>query len=519
MKKAHLYLMGIGIFLALLGTDVFAQGDDWYVSAANYARYYHFRGTKADSAATRFQFDIYMGDFYAGGWFEAKHVMNDVGFDNASSKLSQRYFGWENRGFTVHVGNFYKVFDRGLILNAFRDDEVSVDKLLDGGEISWRSKFFDFEALSVKDSSEVSNRPIIRGMRTKFKPFNSFHLGGGYVSHIAIDNSRTNLDEFNVRYLNDFMDGYVEYAQRKYTITDIIDPDIKENKGGDGTYVNVTGFLSYFSALVEYKNYYDLLYDYGSQNMGIMNIPPAVNRQDRLLSTEASNVFTPILGERGYRFDFGVAANDYWGYEIDYSKAYSRSPSTVTNREIFAEMRGNVFGENLFKFNVDFFDFSWQDSFVVSYTDDIVKNIGSFERNEFRPEFEAQIRLDDYRSLELDAYLIHYDYEKPVLPEFPDSVDYYEHNMADSSDYTEQFLNISFIQSPNFRLTVGGSISNRDPSPDPDNMAFIEATFVFGNHELAVFKGDQRGGLVCSGGVCVYHPTFEGLRVTLISRL
>jgi hypothetical protein len=456
-----------------------------------------------------------MGDFYAGGWLEAKHIRNEVGLDNATTKLSQRYFGWENRSFTVHAGSFYKVFDHGLILNSFRDDEVGVDKLLDGAYVSWRNNYVDFDAMTAKDTSESPNRPIFRGVRTKIKPFSLFQLGGGYVSYIEPDNNRTNLNEINGRILTDYVDANIEYAQRKYTIYEIFEPSEYEKKEGDGTYINITGSYSKFSGLVEYKNYYDLFYNH--PYMGTMNIAPAINHQDRLLITEMSNVYKAALGERGYRGNLAFAYNDYWGAEIDYSQSKSRTPSYGENTETYTEIRGNFLGEHLFKFGIDFFNFSWQDSFIADWGDSS-EAVGTFKRNELKPELELQILIDDFRSVELDGYMINYDYIFPSFPAAPDTLSK-SHYMADSSDYSEKFLSISFVQAPNFRLTIGGSLSSRKFSPDHNKMAFAELSYIFGNHELTIFQGDERGGLVCSGGICTFHPTFRGTRVTLTSRL
>ncbi len=520
MKKTYLCLLLTGIALISLASEAFAWGDDWYVSAANYGRYYHFKETATDSAATRFQYDIYMGDFYSGGWYEVKHVMNETGFTSTENELTRRYFGWENNDLTVHVGHFYEVYDRGLVLNTFRDDEVSVDLVLDGIKLNWRKKYFDLDFLSAVQNSDATFRPIIRGAHGKLKPLNMFHFGGAYVSYIGIDNNRQNISQVNQRFMLDFLDIYAEYARRKYDIIDIFDPTIKESKTGDALYVNSTAYYSYFSALFEYKNYYDMLYPSG----GNLNTPPAVNPQDRLLSTEAANVFNPIKGERGYRLNLGFALNDYWGAEFDYSAAKSRSPETVESSELFAEIRGSLLDDRMsFKAGIDFFDFSFKDSYDSVYVDTfppvyIAGGPVKFERNEIKPEFDIEYLFDDYHSIELDAYLIKYDYKVPSMPnELPDSLE--THSMADSSDFTEKFLNLTFSRIPSFRLTIGGSLSDKDPSPDPDNMAFIEVSYIWGNHELIVFQGEQRGGLVCSGGVCSFHPTFKGLRVTLLSRL
>ena len=516
MKKVFLGIIFIASMLIAFASEASAWGDDWYVSAANYGRYYYFKQTKADSAATRFQYDIYMGEFYTGGWYEVKHLKNTVGFNSTQNELTRRYFGWENKGLTIHVGNFYEVYDRGLVLNTFRDDDVSVDKALDGVKLNWRTKYVDFDALSAVQNSDANFRPIVRGLRTKFKPLNMFHLGGAYVSYIDIDNKRQNITQVNQRFLLDYIDTYVEYARRNYTVTDFTNPDIVEKKVGDAIYFNSTGYYSYFSALFEYKNYHDMFYP----SSGYLNIPPAVNRQDRLLSTEAGNVFNPILGERGFRTNLAFSLDDYWGAEIEYSQAKSRNPNTVENDEFTTEIRGRFLGDNTFRATIDLFNFSWQDSFVTSWTDTSSTNaFGKFKRNELKPELDFEFVIDHLRSIEVNAYLINYSYTTPNLPNVPDTLPGYKHNMADSSDYTEKYLSITFSQLPKLRVTVGGSLSDQDPSNDPEKMAFVEATYIWDNHELTVFHGSQRGGLVCSGGVCSYHPTFEGLRVTLLSRL
>ncbi|MCP4583722.1 MAG: hypothetical protein GY839_19095 [candidate division Zixibacteria bacterium] len=487
------------LFIAFaICSSAFGQGDDWYMSAANYARYYHFDSTKTDSAATRFQFDFYMGEFYTGAWFEAKHVMEESGFNFTSNGLTQRYFGWENKGFTIHAGNFYQVYDRGLALNTFRDDEVGVDLVLDGLQIDWRHKFIDFNVLSATSNSGGGFAlPIVRGARAKIKPLKMFHLGGAYVSFT--ENTRTNLSQVNARFLHDYGEAYIEYAQKKYRYEDIFDPALSKNLSGDGTYANIMAYYSNVSLFLEYKNYIFLIYP----ELGYLNTPPAANRQDRLLQTEAFNSFQHINGERGYRGNLTFSANEYWSIEFDYSKSIARDTLSMKFTEQFAEIRGNYFGNNTFFVNLDKIDYSWTaNNFQGQPT--------HYYRNELKPMIEIDYELDDFHLLTLDAFIINYD-----LPSIADTLDLF----ADSTDYSEKNISLTFSKAPYLRFTLGGSWSDNEQSHDPDRMIFAEATYTFGNHDLVLFYGGQRGGLVCSGGVCVYHDTFEGFRATLISRL
>jgi len=482
MRGPKSWLFLIVAIITYFNIDSLAQ-DNWYVSAANYARYYRFKHSKADSAATRFQFDFFMGDFYAGGWYELKHVMKDSSqnlFNNlTSNSLTQRYFGWENNNLTLHAGTFYEVYDRGLILNTFRDDDVGLDLVMDGLKLNYRTKHVDFDALSatpgIGDPDQVwSPKNIIRGSRLKIKPINNFHFGGAYVSFV--ETKRSNISQLNARFNVDHLDAYVEYARRQY-----LEPDPDDflrfiNRTGDGTYANATAYYSYFTGFLEYKNYYSLIYP---QDGAALNLPPAVNRQDRLLQSEAFNSFIQIKGERGYRGNLAFSWTDYWGVEFDYARAYSRDTLGLQLSEKFIGVRGNYYKDNTFYANIDLIEFT--------------------KRDETRPEMEIVYKINEVHSVILNAYMIQFE-------------------PTDSADYTEKYLDVTFARAPNIRVAVGGSLSNSETSGDPKKMAYIELTLTAGNHDLIIFNGSQRGGLVCSGGTCVYHPTFEGIRVTLLSR-
>lgn len=495
MIKYSLGFLGI-VLLAVLfwGDNAWAGPDDWSVSAANYGRYYYFKDTKQDSAATRFQYDFYFGKFYTGAWYEAKHVSNEGAFNFTLNDITQRYFGWEDRGLTIHAGNFYQVFDRGLALNSFRDDAVSVDLVFDGFKADLRNKLVDVDAFSATPGYGSSSfEPIIRGVRTKLKPIPQIQVGGAYVSYTQ--DTRTNIDQINGRVLLNHLDAYIEYARRRYTIVDFIDPANNQNKQGDGTYASITGYYSDFAMLFEYKNYYKLFYP----DIGYLNIPPAVNHSDRLLETEASNIFLPVNGETGFRGDLTYSWTGYWGAELDYSHAKSRDTTDMDFAEYFAEARGNYLEDNIFRVNIDLIAFDWH------------RNGLKYSRDELKPEIEVEYFLSDFNSIVLDAFLIRYNY---TLPSGIDSTDYF----ADSTDYTEKNISLTYSRAPHLRFTIGGSFSNKKQSPDPGSMGFIETILTFGNHDLTLFYGSQRGGLVCSGGVCVYHATFEGFRTILLSR-
>jgi hypothetical protein len=486
----------IGLFLILsffiVGFYSETRAEDVYVSGANYGRYYLFHETKVDSVADRFQFDINIGKFYAGAWYE---VIHDT-LLNASTKdsISQRYIGWESGGLSVHAGNFYQVFDRGLILNAYRDDNVSIDKLLDGSKISGRYQYIDFDILAAssalrEDTILERKYPTMRAARVKFKPFDFIHVGGGHVRLLqnleTAGNVKTNMTEINARINYKYIDGYIEYAMRDGYYIDFLGG--KSDRDGDGTYANVNAHYWKVSGLFEYKNYKYLTYP---SVKGSFNQPPAVNHQERSLESLYN-----ADGEVGWRVAVNFTQSAYWGVEIDYAESKSRDPHPYYEdpqyrdylNELFIEWRG-VYHKN--------------NEFILSF--DRMKHT---EKNEITPKLELSYDISDQYSINLTAYAIDYRI--------------YERNPVDK-EYIEKFLNFDVNQSEKFSVSIGGSWSDQKwggaPALAPDEMIYIEGTRKFANHELIVFYGGQRGGLVCAGGICSIKPTFRGLKISLLSR-
>ncbi len=481
IRTSRFCLLVFGLALLVFIPDKFARGDDLYISAANYGRYYHYKETKEDSVASRFQFDISMGNFYIGAWYELTHFVTDYSAVTSDS-ISQIYFGWEDNGLTIHAGNFYQTFDRGLILNAFRDDDVRFNLLLKGLKLNGRYDHIDFDVFSATPGVWGITKPVLKGIRLKIKPLRMVRFGGAYVRmnepDFGLGDTRTNMNEINARITNDYFDCYVEYAQRDGYYINIFPYELRNQKG-DGTYANLSAYYSYFTGFFEYKNYKFLAYPDLNLNY---NMPPAVNHQQRSLQSQFGST-----GECGYNVGFIFSPNYHWGIELDYADAESRDSLGHFIIEKYFEIRGNYFRDNLFTISYDRLEHS--------------------EKNETTPKFEISYSLDDIHSVALTAYLIKYE----PLGE-----------SVQNSGYIEKYLDFNFARSYNFSLSVGGSWSDQDMSnvsdPAPKRLGYIELNIKFHNHDLIIFNGGQRGGLVCSGGLCFNRPTFQGTRVTLLSR-
>jgi hypothetical protein len=102
----------------------------------------------------------------------------------------------------------------------------------------------------------------------------------------------------------------------------------------------------------------------------------------------------------------------------------------------------------------------------------------------------------------------------------------YEHDFisADTSSYYDHALALSIGKSERFQFTIRYERRNRVPvwlehklgSGKSWPMAELSLDLT-SKHNLRIRVGGEKGGLVCSGGVCRYEEPFKGVKVVLTS--
>jgi len=460
-----------------------AQNDTWSVSAANWLQYWYHkpqpfdstifsdRLSRQDSLDNRFIVDFDLGDFYAGAWLR---VLQPNRPDTSYERIAQRYFGWTQNGFTIHAGNFYQTFDRGMTLNAFLDDAVYYDNNLDGVRVSGLYDRYDFDVVfgrAFRDRLTAERENTVRAIRGAIKPILGTKAGFSYVrfkqddledfakavnSNITSAIGNINRGPFEV---------YAEYAARRGR------GQFGGNVDGDGTYLSGSFSHSIFSVYSEYKNIMNLLYPTPAASL---NAPPPVSHSGRSLSSLAS-----VPGERAYQVGILISPNYSLNFDLAYSESFSRG---LANRfylgEKFAGARWSPFEKLVVSYRWDRFDYTVEDE-IENY-------------------LEGYYYLNSYQTVSAMAYSRRF--------------------ILASHEYHEDYLTLGYARGGFLQVSVGGSLSNNDIDRDPNKLGFIELTLRFKSHELIVFQGGERGGLVCSSGICSVRPTFEGTRVILFSR-
>ncbi len=448
-----------------------AQDDYWSVSAANWMQYWHQRDTKADSLENRFIVDFNFGDFYTGAWFE---VFEPHRPDRSYEKITQRYFGWNADNLTVHVGNFYQVFGRGLTLNAFYDDVIDFDNNLDGVKVSGLYDFAEFSAFSARglNLSGDDIQYTVRGASGAVNPISPSRFGFSYIRFkqdvfMSLDQSANiNMTSFFSEINYGLFEAYGEYAYKRG-----FDP-YGNDVDGDGTYASVSISQGIINLLTEYKNYINLIYP---QPLGAFNNPPPVSHQGRTLTS-----LQGASGERGYQLSALIAPSFDLNMDFSFSESFERGGSRKNYlSEKFAGVRWQASQDLVFNYHWDRIDLTGEDE-IENY-------------------FDGYFYIDRNNTVSLTTYSRRFMIEG-------------------SQHYHEDYLTLGYTRGNLLQLNIGGSTTSKRFRFDPKKLAFVELILRFRDHELIIFNGGERGGLICSSGICQTRPTFEGTRVMLFAR-
>lgn len=486
-------LITLAVAPLLVPATALAQNSDWSVSAANWMQYWYHRPEPYDSIAysdrqsrqdsldNRFTVDFNFGQFYAGAWLRTLQPNLN---ENSYEELTQRYLGWHEDGLTLHAGNFYQTFDRGITLNAFLDDAVYFDNNLDGIKVSGMYDKIDFDALSARGYKFEGNGRIsedriytLRAVRGALKPVTGIRTGFSYVRFkqdsfdFTDPTNSSNISAVNATVNRGPIDLYGEYAIRRGRNVD----DTKVE--GDISYASASYSHSLFSLYGEYKNMINFLYP---GPVGPYNTPPPVSHSGRTLVS----LTTVSPGERAYQIGALISPTYDINLEVSCSESYSRGSNFEGNEyayhlgERYVGLRVSPIQKLVFNSHWDRFDYTIEEE-VESY-------------------FDGYFYLDPIQTLSFAAYTRRF--------------------WPGDQDYHEDYLTVGYSRGNFIQINIGGSKSNNPVKQDPEKLAFIETTLRFKSHELVIFQGGERGGLVCSSGICSIRPTFQGTRIMLFSR-
>ncbi|MBD3237464.1 MAG: hypothetical protein GF330_12230 [Candidatus Eisenbacteria bacterium] len=461
------------------------------LSASNQMRVWVADSSRAASYLNDFDLQYAQGPWFIGVRLELDE--EDRYDPERLLEIKRRFAEYRDETINVRAGHFYATFGRGLLLRAQEDETVRLDRDIDGlyGAVRWSA--LDGQGFIGRPRNDESymREDLLSGAAFGVRPHRSLRLGGGYVRYDAADplDADASADDAHLgRPLEELVGANLQWTRgpidalfegaRRYRRGEI-DPRGgwrgTDEEDGEAYYGSVTIGVPGYTVLLEGKDYLRFDPDYST-------LPPC--NSDGQPVNEG-------LDERG--FGATLTASPQPEVTIEASGAWAGARHSDSERQ---SANGSVRRD-------------WWGAGAIQIGGEWVEET-ELESHQYRrwagPTLEAAYYLTPATSVTLHGKFF----------------DWVNHRRGGEEDeYTEinADLTVSFGMSRAMTLSV---IQASDPVEEydfDDTWISLQATWAFGhNHDLTVKIGEERGGIVCSGGVCHYEPPFTGVRVELLSR-
>jgi hypothetical protein len=506
---ARISILMIIALLAFSSSTLNAQ--NLRLSGANYGEYWVFyRNDEGDTnyeehLEDRLKVGLSYGDITLRGTF----FFSDPSLPN-HNKLSYIDYAvqYSKDPVSVLYGRFNKTFGRGLVLNQFVDEDFKIDKSLFGVQagINYfnteltllsgkpRNVFFEENIYITKNADDTTAQ--VRGVDIETKLIPRTTVGARYVrinrDIDIIPEAFTELFGGNIGFRTGPFDAYIEYAQQF------------------GTYPGLGGRL---------KGY------------GIL--------------------FSSSLSLAGFGLSFQAMDYDTIGFPFNKTYRYNE-PVTPIKTGISVNRGADEigFGASLLYSPFDFITIELDNNKISTHDTDLSKLEQIFVTNETMDAvIEQAAKITAYPSYELELTaaiekIVKQGIEVPIekktetKPHLEISYNFgsffvgseygIEFVTSDTSDYRDQALAVSIGKPELFVLTLRYETRNRAPQWLVDlrkigpetNWPVAELSLdLTARHNLRIRVGAEKGGLVCTGGVCRFEEPFKGIKLVLTSIL
>jgi len=492
MKLSSLVFLMVAALLAPHVSSCLEIGEVSVVGS-NRLEYWFWRDTKEEILDDRFDLCLYYRNFLAGIRYQVVEPSN-VNFNERREGFYRRYIEYNGERFGIRAGNYYAMFGRGLAFRAYEDDVVFLDRDMDGVKLRGSTGWMDLVAISGRprntEFSQLSYSVVndttdqVRGGDVSFHPISFVTAGASYVL-------LTTKDLFNPLV---FRRTEVYAANGSLSLANFdMYGEIAKKWGWDRLLLGQgTGYGIYGAASISLPGY-GLTFqfaDYDSIGIGGFtyryNNPPVLNRYGQSINRG--------LDENGYQVEAYASPIEPINLSVSYSDIET-SDDTLSFKEIFAELKYERYG--LAEVRAEF-DLTEQHGIIS----------GAANWEEQIPSMEGTYYITPVHSVGVG-----YEHRMVTYVTGTDT-------LGEELEFTDQRLHLSYTLAPYGTVTLTGELRDKDVEHEPGReWRSIHVDWdVTQDHRLTMMLGSEKGGFVCSGGVCRYEPPFDGVKVLLTSR-
>ncbi|MEO0180274.1 MAG: DUF6029 family protein [candidate division WOR-3 bacterium] len=461
-------------------------------------QYWKWRSSDDERLQSIFDAALYLESWEVGGKFLYLQP-NRPNFPRYED-LTQRYAAYNSDAISARGGSYYASFGRGLVLASVRDDQLMLDRWLEGGDVRARLGPFEGEFLSGTKREiyyydfKKDQEHTLRAGRLSFVGLPHLNLTGVYA--------RVNWPQYDSTYKQEFISGSAELASSLVSVYG----ELVRREGfyvpyyyaGDSTpdstttsyYAAVSLGLPRFNILLESK-------DYNLLGNGFNN-PPPINHYGVYL--------TDSIDEAGHGITLN--ANPIEGLTLTGHRSLSErsiGSQRVEENYFLASYRRT----GLFRATAKLDHILVNGVLREIYNDSLEALVT--KRAEMTPGAEAVLYFMGKGSLTLS-----YDHRirRDIYPYYADTVE-----LIDTLDYFDGKLKLGVGWGPWGSLWFGRTERRETGGERLGVWQSVELSVHLNERlDAMVFYGSQPAGVICSGGICRTEPEFEGIKLWLIGR-
>jgi Family of unknown function (DUF6029) len=401
--------------------------------------------------------------------------------------IKRRFVEYSDSHVLLRGGHQYVSFGRGLLLRAMEDDDVQLDRDIDGvsGGISWQAiEGQAFYGRPRNDDTKMRD-DFLFGAELDVQVLDALTIGAGYVRTDEDDDEtgknqgrpREELFGGRASFFTNSIDCYIEGATRirHGQVGPRGDWEASSKENGYAYYSALSLSLPGCAIVIEGKDYYRFDAPYST--------PPTCDNDGKSLNKS--------FDERGLSVMSTISPTR--------DLVISSAASVAEARK--ADEKRLAFGAKIRR--------DWPSQGVLmlggNWADE--KGLqGHSARTFWGPTFEAAYHLSSRLALEWKGYCLA---RTDSLP-----------------GYIDEYLEVQSAMSLTL-VGIGSATYSTTMTTEPvrefgnqDTWMSLQFRYTLGNNcDLSVVFGEERGGITCSGGICHYVSPFSGIRVEAIMRL
>ena len=452
--------------------------------------------------------------------------------------ISRRFIEYRKDNYSVRVGNTSELYGRGLVLNLFENRGLGYDTWLDGIKAGYKNGIIQASIIAgtieFTDSINIyrTEKYKLRGGNIEAKINKSAKVGLSFIS------SQIDVQQFNGTFADtkaelpelylDFRKGdfnlFLNWAQ-KWTNS----PTLKKSSFGTGIYSALSYSAGKLGITIDYKNYkFDLqdpfLRDDETRTSKFMPFqnPPIVMKEHSYVLLSRSLHEVNFNDEVGFQIDANYSVSEDFNLSLNYSQA-SR--------------------HNSYKFNFDEFEFNKinrannflpsEDKNLSPFTEIFGEGEYYFNDNtalRFGAAFRKKTVYGDITGLEgshtIKSTIIPIQFQHPFADFLSTIIQYEFENVNDNfntgkENYYNQYISIltSIYSKITFAIRYEFTNNKFEVSGREDWFLTELGYRISGTNLATISYGQERGGQICTNGICRYILPFKGLRFTLQTSL